>query len=588
MAKRPEDKLRGWKHRMKDRRLAGLGSVLVCCAFLVSVVSCSIDPGSEGKGANLLGTSGGAVEFNLQPRVRPVKTQAIQAAAGGTIEVTETSPLLGVMLSIPAGALASDTAITIGELDNPPPLPDGFSCLGIPMDLSPDGLTFSPGAVVSIPVSRMAMSDAGLDTLASVAAFAYDKRTGAWEELAAPQVDAAQTKVTATLRHTSYLVLGARLDAPTELGFPEPGDLLYKLGSALSLLSVTDSYATEGRGWRPGHVGIYVGYRLDAQGSPYNVVEALGEGVVRHYYNPITDFSWNKINHSPPVLDRFMGARRPRQRVLLPAEREALVGFVERVADRHAPFALNGMFLAGFGLLPGGSVKGPAFNCVGLAEAAYESVGIDLVPEEYENDGIVQSALPTLEEVAGYPFLMPVWNDRNLGAGLTPPEQYKGTAPAIGDGLAPSLQWVSPANGATFTPGASTTLSAAATDADGVATIEFFANGTLVGTVACAPPSPFRTALGAPAENPSMRQGFAFGPMVPRPDEIARHSLATAQIARDGPETRVSRVSLRGAAAFTAKLDWTPAQPGTYRLGCRATDIIGHRTALVEVTVTLL
>lgn len=73
-----------------------------------------------------------------------VVTQLVTAADGGTIETADAS------LSIPAGALAEDTEITISVFPRPTSGMPGPEALGPVYELSPDGLTFDEPAFLTL------------------------------------------------------------------------------------------------------------------------------------------------------------------------------------------------------------------------------------------------------------------------------------------------------------------------------------------------------------------------------------------------------------------------------------------------------
>ena len=151
---------------------------------------------------------------------------------------------------------------------------------------------------------------------------------------------------------------------PSNLGTPLPGDLVYRL----SAVGVNDN-------WLPGHVGIYVGEKYHEEDGLYNVIEAIGispNKVVRSYYPDITKFGGGEYV--------YMGAREPKDQSLTHINRNTIVNYVEKMVNM--PYALfettAGVY---FGLARGNLVKGTdllgSFNCVGLAEKAYEVAGVN-------------------------------------------------------------------------------------------------------------------------------------------------------------------------------------------------------------------
>ena len=173
---------------------------------------------------------------------------------------------------------------------------------------------------------------------------------------------------------------------------PQPGDLLYK----------SSSWGMN-EGWLTGHVGIYVGEKYDEkEEKPYNVIEALLGGVKRSYYPDISSFGGDSL---------YLGAREIKG--LSHLQRNEIIEFVDDKKVIGKPYALFQTLgtILGLGLGKGVWVKGPEkFNCVGLAEAAYESAGIDIVTDHDEGN---------VGELVPYHI-------------LTPAEQWYKTVPASG------------------------------------------------------------------------------------------------------------------------------------------------------------
>jgi hypothetical protein len=229
-----------------------------------------------------------------------------------------------------------------------------------------------------------------------------------WEKVPDEKIthETDKVKIEIGLGDLNYLytltVTNCKPPDPDDLGTPLPGDLVYRL----SEVGVNDN-------WIPGHVGIYVGERYgDHDKDPstpdkvYNVIEALGgpsgpNSVLGNLYPDITKFGGDQYV--------YMGAREP-EYGLLHSQRNKIIAFAEAAkGSRYALFdTVIGIYI---GLARGNHVKGPDYNCVGLAEAAYEYGGVDLVSNDDEgNDS---------------PFL---YQD----AILSPQEQLFRTVPASG------------------------------------------------------------------------------------------------------------------------------------------------------------
>lgn len=83
----------------------------------------------------------------------PVASVAIVASEGGSLMVTtaDNEALAGLVLDIPAGALAADTTITADRVADIADAPAGPA-----VDFGPDGTTFSGGATLTLPLSDTA------------------------------------------------------------------------------------------------------------------------------------------------------------------------------------------------------------------------------------------------------------------------------------------------------------------------------------------------------------------------------------------------------------------------------------------------
>jgi len=224
-----------------------------------------------------------------------------------------------------------------------------------------------------------------------------------WEELSPEQYIIENNVVTIPINWTdnypglfdfyTLSVDNAIPPDPVDFNDPLPGDLLYKFSKLLPFKI--------NEGWLPGHVGIYVGDKYDEENDKkYNVIEALLGGVQRTYYEDIDYFSRDSI---------YLGAREP-EYGLSHGQRNLITAFAELAVGMPYAFfeTFTSMIYSGLGR--GDWVKGDGnFNCVGLAEAAYEYAGIDLVSDFDEGN----------QE----------WSAHDI---LTPAEQWYKTVPASG------------------------------------------------------------------------------------------------------------------------------------------------------------
>jgi len=339
-------------------------------------------------------------------------SQKIDLSIGGTIEVSdEESPIHGVKLIIPPTPSNKDgkdsvANITISYLDNPyaVELPDNQGFLRSPLTISSD-VTLDIDCILEIPYTEDDLSNAGASSNETVNVYRYNYTSSSWEKITINKKTQKDTSdiIEIIFRpediDSPYACTIFNASPPSDLGLPQPGDLLYKLGSILP-------WEKEAKGWRPGHVGIYVGELVYDGVIYYNVVEALNDGVQRSYYNPISDFSGSAI---------YMGARQPEFITLNSSQRDSIV--ISAKGQIGMPYAWGQSIGVLWGMLKGDLVKGDygTFNCVGLAEKAYEIAGINnfegLVSDWAEGNNIL-CILPTCV--------------------LTPAEQYNKTVPAEG------------------------------------------------------------------------------------------------------------------------------------------------------------
>jgi len=341
-------------------------------------------------------------------------SQKIDLSIGGTVEVTDPeSPIVGAKLIIPPMSSNKDgkdsiANITISYLDNPYAieLPDNQGFLRTPLTISSD-ITLDIDCILEIPYTEDHLSNAGASSNETVNVYRYSYTSSSWEKIT---INKKIHKDTSDIIEIIFRpedidspYACTILDAypPSDLGLPQPGDLLYKLGSILP-------WEKEAKGWRPGHVGIYVGELVYDGVIYYNVIEALNEGVQRSYYNPISKFSGSAT---------YMGARQPESGALTSKQREDVVWYVkDKIGIKYAWGQSAGIL---FGMLRGNLVKEAlgTYNCVGLAEAAYEYAGIN-GGKGLVSDWAEGNYCPT--------------SKYSLLCILTPAEQYNKTVPAEG------------------------------------------------------------------------------------------------------------------------------------------------------------
>ena len=403
---------------------------------------------ADAGGARWISNDEHTIDISNQPTYdytttkKEVASEYMSVGSGGTVKVRDSnSALHETALSVPGGSLSFGRTISISEVTNPPALPDGLSFVSV-LDLSPDNTSFSEPATLTFTYTDSQLSDAGLYGDTFLKLYYYDGST--WIETTIDYIDTVDNKVSAPITHfTFYALTGLNCIPPSDLGTPRKGDLVYRLGFIFDNL---------GAGWRPGHVGIYTGeqdYHGAGLAKPevvehgkYNVIEALPLGVTYSYYNfpNVTETHSGLPRYHKNESRYYMGAREPRDFTLTNAQRDAIVDYAkEQIGKPYAWGQTLGEIVGvayvnplAFGMLSGWMVKGQygSFNCVGLAEKAYEQAGIN------NGEGLVSS----IEE--------------NSGVGLTPAEQYNKTRPAGGSIPAPTIEWatITPNHGNADTP----------------------------------------------------------------------------------------------------------------------------------------
>ena len=325
------------------------------------------------------------VQLGYSTSVSPAASQLIVAAAGGEVALADNS----VSLSVPAGALKSDTTVTIGLFNNPrPALPVGLNFVGTPTCFGPDGTTFSVPATLKISFTEAQLSQAGVTSKADLKLYTSDTGAKDWSEAKITSIDTNNDIVIGQVSHFSfYALVGLSGMPPEDLGHPQPGDMLFTMSSYLN----NHIY-----GWVPGHMGLFtdeipLSEEQKKFASPdafrcgmFNTAEALIGGVTLSYYkipNTIqscqveTTFSGNAI---------YMGARQLKGVVLTADQRKKIVAFALKQAGK--PYALSVLVGDAYGLLPGENVEGPdTFNCIGYGQKSYMEAGVN------GGDGILSS-----------------------------------------------------------------------------------------------------------------------------------------------------------------------------------------------------
>jgi hypothetical protein len=128
------------------------------------------------------------------PETRVVLACAQEVAAAEpstqTVAVTRRgSPLEGVSLEIPPGALQDDCTITIGMVENPPALPENTRAINRVIDFGPDGSKFEVPLTVRIPYTWQDLKNSGVSDPALLEVWTFNPVTLAWEAVPVDRVE---------------------------------------------------------------------------------------------------------------------------------------------------------------------------------------------------------------------------------------------------------------------------------------------------------------------------------------------------------------------------------------------------------------
>ena len=102
------------------------------------------------------GDAAAVVANNPPPVISPVVASMVVDSAGGTLAVTDaSSPLAGTQVTIPAGALASPTKLTIAQVAGMAGVPANVAVARV----GPSGIVFSSPVTITLPYSLQYMAD---------------------------------------------------------------------------------------------------------------------------------------------------------------------------------------------------------------------------------------------------------------------------------------------------------------------------------------------------------------------------------------------------------------------------------------------
>jgi len=430
--------------------ISGSGSAITWIAPATAgtyTITCTVSDGELTDGQNIsIDVEQGST--TQEPELIEIASAEINLNEGGIIEVTDLeNELFGVRLIIEPimekeKAIIDEilnVVISMGLLGTCE-LPEHQGYLITPIIIKAEIKDMIPGiSRIEIPYNEKQLINSAVSNDTELHVLRTIDARIPWEELSPEQYIIENNVVTIPINWTdnypgfyfyTLTVDNAIPPDPSDFKNPLPGDLLYKFSKSIPF--------KVNEGWLPGHVGIYVGERYDEENDEkYNVIEALLSGVQRTYYEDFSDFSHDDI---------YLGARES-EYGLSHGQRNLIIAFSELAVGM--PYALFETFTSMIysGLGKGDWVKGDGnFNCVGLAEAAYEYAGIDLVSDYDEGN----------QE----------WSAHDI---LTPAEQWYSTVPATGviyKNIPPEISEVEMIPGSPVEIGSQVTITCNATDQD--------------------------------------------------------------------------------------------------------------------------
>jgi len=136
-----------------------------------------------------------------------------------TVEVTDdSSPIKGVSVEIPPGAISNDCTITISEVKNPPILPENTKAIGNVVEFGPSGITFSVPVTIMMPYAKADLDNAGITDPAELEVFTYDTSTLSWEKIPVDSVDTINKVLICKVEHFSMYTTGKTVEPPQPSG----------------------------------------------------------------------------------------------------------------------------------------------------------------------------------------------------------------------------------------------------------------------------------------------------------------------------------------------------------------------------------
>jgi hypothetical protein len=167
------------------------------------------------------------VDLAAAPTSLKLAASEYLSANGDTIiEITEpTDDALGIIVSIPAGAVQYDTMLTVGSVSQPPPPTAGVRTLAKVYDLGPHGVSFAKPATIMLPYTEDDLQRFGVSGADQLGIVTFNTQTLAWEPVPVEAVDYRGMRLVAKVSHFSMYALGMAdgVQPAPGAGTPQPG-----------------------------------------------------------------------------------------------------------------------------------------------------------------------------------------------------------------------------------------------------------------------------------------------------------------------------------------------------------------------------
>ena len=152
------------------------------------------------------------INFNLEayPYMVNIVGQGVVGSAGGSVGVTDpNSPIAKAGVDIAGGAVSENTVVTIGQVNDAPPLPPGTGALGSVIHFGPEGLAFNTAVTLKIPYTDQDLAAAGVTDPLELDVYTFNTVAEEWELVAdSKSVDEANKLVLIDVFHFSLYRLG--------------------------------------------------------------------------------------------------------------------------------------------------------------------------------------------------------------------------------------------------------------------------------------------------------------------------------------------------------------------------------------------